>query len=263
METITLDQCGTTVQIPSDKENQGQYQVQLPQGDFLLLIVPTIYPSAASKFNHPNILAKRDTVMEFKHYRKAGSKFWTSQPGVEFILAIPKSRIALVMERGYSNVPVIINGKRTFLNVSGGTINGWTDSVHQGCTTGVTTKKSVIQALAEAAMTREEAAAYGLDKLLAEKLSTEGPGHYFSELCAKKVVKLKPGMKTILAGSYSIDGEHGPFEVVEKYKRQYVVKSKHRPETRVKERMIDWVKTGEVNGIASRLPICINYFSTP
>ena len=123
-----------------DFEVEEGYRVELPPGNHLIVVAGAHMGEPAYDFDHPNIVAKKSELFEFKHYRKSGSKFWTSKAGISFYLVIPKAQIELLPEKGYSYVPVLIQGRKCFLNVSGGGggINsGWTDYVarvaHIGC----------------------------------------------------------------------------------------------------------------------------------
>ena len=78
----------------------GGYKVVIDPGDHLILVAGATYGKPAAKFQHPNIVARKCEVHEFKHYRRAGSKFWTARPGVNFYLVIPKDRIEMIPETG-------------------------------------------------------------------------------------------------------------------------------------------------------------------
>ena len=81
------------------------YQVELPPGDHLIVVAGAHLGKPAYDFDHPNIAAKKSELFEFKHYRKGGSKFWTSKAGISFYFVIPKAQIELLPEKGYSYVP--------------------------------------------------------------------------------------------------------------------------------------------------------------
>ena len=100
---------------------EGGYRVELPPGNHLIVVAGANMGEPAYDFDHPNIAAKKSELFEFKHYRKSGSKFWTSKAGISFYLVIPKAQIELLPEKGYSYVPVLIHGRKCRLNVSGGT----------------------------------------------------------------------------------------------------------------------------------------------
>jgi hypothetical protein len=116
------------------------YCVKIEQGDNLVVVVGADYGSPASLFDHPNLAGKSPHIHEFKHYRHSGSKFWTARAGMDFYFVIPKNKIEMVAEKGYSYVPVLINGLKITLNVSGCGAKDWVDWVghvvhtHAGCT---------------------------------------------------------------------------------------------------------------------------------
>lgn len=100
-----------------------------------------------------------NTIMEFKHYRSSGGKFWTSAPGVDFLFCIPKSKIKLLPIQGHSYVHVEINGVEVVLNVCGGTTydketgkSGWQDWVRDEAHTLVNMPLKKIKAIAEVAI---------------------------------------------------------------------------------------------------------------
>lgn len=266
METITLDKCGTLVNIPPDKESSGPYVVQFPKESYLLLTVGALHGTAAANFDHPNVLTKQDSVFDFKHYRRGGSKFWSSQPGIEYRFAVPKTEIALIMERGLSYVPVMIGGKRVVLNVSGGSNGkeGWADWVHQDCHTCIVKTKSELRAIASVAMTREEAKKVGCDIIIAEKeQNSRNNTNNFVEYFAQKTIDLNIGMKVVLKDGCSWEASQGPFFIKDKYKQKVLL---HNGITRdgvwCKRTQISWAKTAEANGIVLRQPVSVNYLET-
>jgi hypothetical protein len=105
--------------VPEDGK-PNDYAVLAPNGDGPIFICGGVDArSKEAKLQFPNCIGQHEKIAEFKHSRKNGSKFWTSKPGVEIWFAIPRSEIKVIKTRGYSYVPVIINGVETFLNVSG------------------------------------------------------------------------------------------------------------------------------------------------
>lgn len=124
-EPKMLSDCGTCLVM--DDSINNRYQISIASGDYILVTAGAKVHTPASKFNHPNVIASVKKVFEFKHYRASGSKFWTSCAGIEHIFLVPKTAIKMLPEKGYSYIPVEINGVKTIFNVSGGTANGWTD----------------------------------------------------------------------------------------------------------------------------------------
>ena len=132
----------------TNEAGEVDYHVQLPEGDYLLVSAGLEYGSSAAKFDSDKILRTERRVHNFKHYAN-NRKWWTKKPGIDIWFAIPKDKIFMVHERGYSYVPVEIGGVRFNLNVSGGTSDGWTDYVNHGCSIGIFRAKKNLKALAD------------------------------------------------------------------------------------------------------------------
>ena len=134
MTTPTLlSQCGSQVVIDS----KDKYCLDIEPGEYLIITAGFDCNKPGAKFTHPNIAASRKTLHEYKHYRKNGSKFWTSHAGMDHVLIIPRSSITLLPIKGYSFIKAEINGVKVSFNVSGGGGEGWTDylynAVHIAC----------------------------------------------------------------------------------------------------------------------------------
>lgn len=128
MNTKLLSECGTELKLDPD------YQVKIQGGDLMIVIAGVDCNKPAFKFEHPNLACSCKALYDYKHYRKSGSKFYTSKAGMNFYFIVPKSKIAMILEKGNSYVPALINGVRVDFNVSGGTseTGGWTDYL-PGC----------------------------------------------------------------------------------------------------------------------------------
>lgn len=136
---------------------EPDYQVQIDNPkSYMLFVMGFDYNKKAAKMEHPAILHKRRKVHEYKHYRDNGSKFWTSRAGVDLLFAVPLDKITLLPEKGYSYVKIEINGKKFSLNVSGGTFNGWTDSVRNINQTSTNHKIQDVLALASVAIPKAD-----------------------------------------------------------------------------------------------------------
>lgn len=119
-----LSDCGILVTI----DDKQKYNISIEQGDYLIVIAGASAGKASMNFDHPNISATKKVIHEFKHYRKGGSKFWTSRAGKNYYFVIPRDQITLLPEKGYSYIPAEINGVKVTFNVSGGGGGGvWTD----------------------------------------------------------------------------------------------------------------------------------------
>ena len=99
---MRMDLAGDTFQVEAD------YQVKLPPGDHLIVIVGAHLGEPGYDFDHPNVAVKKSELFEFKHYHRTRGKFWTSKPGINFYFVLPKAQIELLSEKGYSYVPVVI-----------------------------------------------------------------------------------------------------------------------------------------------------------
>ena len=142
---------------------EERYEVRLPPGDHLIIVAGAHLGESGYDFDHPNIAAKKSELFQFKHYRQGGSKFWIAKAGISFYFAIPKAQIELLPEKGYSYVPVLIQGRKCHLNVSGGTgDNGWTDWVHQGVDIGCGWTIAALRSLATIALNPEDCRTQGI-----------------------------------------------------------------------------------------------------
>lgn len=129
-----------------------KYQVIVPKTEYMVLVMGFGADKAAARFSHPNIAASRKVVHNFKHYRKCGSKFWTSHAGVDHYMVVPTNAITMLPEEGYSYVRVEINGVKIKLNVTGGTMNGWTDYVGECAQTSINHKLADLKKVLEVAV---------------------------------------------------------------------------------------------------------------
>jgi signal peptidase I len=264
----------------------GGYRVLVAPGDHLVLMAGASYGKPAAGFRHPNIVARKCEVHEFKHYRKAGSKFWTARPGVNFYLVVPKDRIEMIPEKGYSYVPVKINGQKLVLNVSGGGgcgYPGWTDWVHRVVHTSVGFPKKTLKLLADVALSPEECKARGITFPLVGP--DESDKQRFIRLAAEKDTKptIKAGNKIVVdTNSCTWDSELSPIVTVvarttgHTYRRgktqpggTYVMKPTQQQKVlatddrghqwRIKFSLVDWLKTAEANGIPLASSDAVNH----
>lgn len=150
-EPTLLSNC--TNPIILDNNEKEPYRISYQEGTNLLLVMGFHSNKPAAKFSHPNIMATEKRIHEFKHYRKGGSKFWTAKSGVDHYLIIPRNKIIMLPEKGYSYVKTEINGVKISLNVSGGTCGkGWGDFFSSIVHTSVNHKLSDLKKVAEVAI---------------------------------------------------------------------------------------------------------------
>jgi hypothetical protein len=109
------------------------------------------HPSAT--FTHPNIARTASRVLEFKHYRGDGSKYWTRENGGSHFFVVPRSAVEVLPEETNSYPKVTVNGVMIQLNTSGGTNkNGWADWITAHPSTLVNLPITSLKALAKAAV---------------------------------------------------------------------------------------------------------------
>jgi len=246
-------------ELSGNVEVEPDYHVELPDTEYFILVAGGNYPAAATRYDHPNVAAKQDKVFLTRSYWPNGSKRWCQHAGRDFYFVIPRDRIALVFAKGYSYVPVIINGQTLHLDVSGGTCNeGWTDFVRQQVSVGIQFSKQKLDLLAEAVLPPDEAR--GKASLELTELST-GDAAGFVELLAGQVCRshLENGHKLVLQDGYTYDGSRGPFFLDSKAtrRRYYIAKvgSEHRTGFRAAYTTIDWTATAAANDFAVPRPI--------
>ncbi len=267
----------------------GGYKVEIDPGDHLILVAGATYGTPAASFQHPNVVAHKCEVHEFKHYCQSGRKFWTARPGVNFYFVIPKDRIEMVTERGYSYVPVKINGQKLVLNVSGGGSFGhfgWTDWVHRVVHTSVGFSKRVLKLLADVALSPDECKSRGITFPLVGP--DDNDKARFIRLAAERDVKptVKAGSKIVVdTHACSWNSEISPVVTVQArcegrtYRRgkagpdgtyvwkptltqKVVAADETGHQWRIRFSQVDWVKTAEANGIPLANPDAVNHIGS-
>ncbi len=239
-------------------EIEPGYYVELPDADCLVIVAGANYPAAATRYDHPNVAAMRDKVFHTRAYWPNGRKKWFQHAGREFSFVIPRQNIALVFDKGYSYVPVVINGQAFRLNVTGGTFDGWTDFVRQQAHIGIGFTRKLLDVLAEVALPPNLAVG-SVALELTEPPDSDAAA--FVELVAGHVCRssLKEGHKLLLRKGWTYEGSRGPFYVVSKPKgrRSYVARSGCESHfgIRVNYNAIDWTETAAANGFAIDAPL--------
>jgi hypothetical protein len=150
MEAKLLSECGS--QFVIDDNPKDRYVVEIQEGDFLVIDAGSIIGTPAAKFTHPNVAKTSKKIYEFKRHRANGSKFWTSKAGVSHFFIVPKSAITILPEKGFSYVHAIINGVKVSFNVSGGTVNGWSDWLRTNVSISVGHSVKDLKAIAQVAV---------------------------------------------------------------------------------------------------------------
>ena len=251
---MTTDEVGTVFRV------EEGYEVHFDPEDYLILKAGSKTDQPGSKFVHRNVVASCGRVFEFKHEARSGQKRWTTSCGVEFHLVVPKSRIELLHEKGYSYVPVIIGGLRTILNVSGGSDGqgGWCDWVRRIADTQVGFPLRSLALLADQALTPEECRARGITFDL--RLREIDQKRYTALATYARVRNLiQPGHKIVLASGWDCSGSEGPFPVVSRPRnKRHFLCDYGWGKVQVKYEAVDWVVTATLNGLAVEQPFAWN-----
>jgi hypothetical protein len=249
-----MDLAGERFQVGDD------YRVELPPGDHLIVIAGAHMAEPAHAFDHPNIVAKKSELFEFKHYRKSGSKFWTRKAGISFYLVIPKAQIELLPEKGYSYVPVLIHGHKCHLNVSGGGgAGGWTDYVRQVAHIGCGGTLAALRLLAAIALSPDECHVQKITLEIAPPKDYELVGFAEAAAAVTMRTRLWPGNQVLLLDDWGFQGSQGPFAVESRPRRKrYFICAGGLGRVRVQYAAIDWAKTAEINGVTVPSPVLVN-----
>jgi len=280
-EPKLLSECGPILVI--DDTPGEHYQVEIDPGEYLVIRTGVTAGKAMMNFTHPNMAASGKSVMEFKHYRKGGGKFWTVRAGMDFYFVIPRTAIKMLPEKGHSYVPAEINGVKVVFNVSGGgggCDGGWTDWVHTRTSIRINHKMRDLKKFAEVAVRGTALEPVAVEPLDAQDeirwnrmaaRNTKGLIEKVAKLVAEgktPVVKFMPG--------YGCDGVHEG-KAVEVERRRKRISEPSLPgflkswriehtgavnslilaidgkwnKVRAKVRHIDWAATAAANGIAA------------
>jgi hypothetical protein len=180
-----------------------------------------------------------------------GTKFWTSRLGRDFYFIVPKTEIKLIRDKGYSWVPVVVNGMKFSLNVSGGGAAQWVDSIRICCHTHCGWTKANLKKLAEVSWSPEQIREKEVPTF---DLQLNIDVDYFRRLAALSVGRSKITDRSIfyLDAFSTVDGSKGPFVVDARVKLRRSHQSVYfYPGSglryRAKFSQIDWVKTCEAN----------------
>ncbi len=191
MEAKLLSDCTSPIII--DDNPKDQYQIVFEPSEYQIIKMGFKSNHAGAKFTHPNIFATKKTIHEFKHYRSGGSKFWTASAGIDHYLIIPRNKITILPEKGYSYIPAEINGVKVSFNVTGGTNNGWTDYLGVRSTISVNHKLSDLKKLAEVAIRDSQ-----IEDTVAIEELTEDEENWWAFYDAKANPKIKENIAKMI-----------------------------------------------------------------
>ena len=241
-----LAQCGQRYDLAPD------YHIEFAPGPDLLIEAGALVATAAARFSHPRILATRPRVYEFRTYYAAGAKRWHARAGISHYLLMPKTEIRLVLEKGHSYVPVVINGVFAHFNVSGGTVDGWTDFVGQRVSISVGHSVRDLRGIADAARLPTEA-----DHEILPDLLDKSAALRFLRLAAAAIVpgrlrKLRErGGRARVQLAAGCRWEDKTVLEIESFRSRgrTLCCREGRWSVRVKYGQVDWIATARLNGI--------------
>ena len=251
---MRMDLAGDTLRV------EEGYEVKLPPGNHLIVVAGAHLGEPGYNFDHPNVAAKKSEVAEFKHCRGNGSKFWTSKAGIRFYFVLPKAQVELLPEKGYSYVPVLIQGRKCHLNVCGGTTSaGWRDCVDRVAHIGCGWPVKGLQSLAEIAASPTECRAQGITLEIKPLDDSDQQGFIQAAAAVTMRNRLGPGSQVLSRDGYSCQGSQGPFTVESRPRRQrHFICAVVMGRARVHYAAIDWIKTAEINGVTVPSPVLVN-----
>lgn len=270
-ESKLMSECGTKLVL--DDNPAEKYQIEIEPGDYLVIEVGGKVGKPVANFKHPNIALSVPKIYEFKHYRHGGGKFYTSAAGISHYLVIPRNKITLLPEKGYSYVKAVINGVKVSFNVTGIGSGGWTDVVHTQTQISVNHPLRDVKKLAEVAVRGT-----AMEPIVTEQFDAGDKAHW--ELLAAKAnpnVKatiyglvekgLNPVVKLLSGYVFEGKSEGKGIELVRGYKwhdlgegrKSYqqdgrvksIVMTVDGYRVRAKVDQIDWAATVKANGIAA------------
>ena len=106
-------------------------------------------------YRHP-LAVSAERQMDFKHTSNSGHKSWSTAQGIEHTFTIPRSKVLLTRDCGYSYPKVLIEGEEITLNTSGGSYaDGWGDFIYGSASTVVNGPLSWLAALEKIAIVKE------------------------------------------------------------------------------------------------------------
>ena len=228
-------------QVDGSIEIAPNYRVEVEAGEFLTLTIPCLYGTPAARVESPGIVARVDQLLEFKHYLPNGGKRWTAKAGTVLYVVLPKSAIELVLECGYSYVPVVINGVKTCLNVTGMGAGGWVDLVRGTVEISCGHTAAQVRAIASMGVPPDQFGARGISF---QPPQVEESAALTEVRAAKDEPSLlNPGAMVALRDGYNFQGQSGPFPFVQMRRGGRVELRSASGSFLAHRRQIDWTAT--------------------
>jgi len=270
-EPTLLSDCGELATL----DTKDIYNIAISKGEFQVITMGFSVDKPAIKFEHSSVITKVKTIHEFKHYRSGGGKFWTSRAGMDIVFIVPRNKIKLLPEKGYSYIRAEINGVKVSFNVSGGGGGAWTDYLTTWCDVSCNHPLRDVKKIAEVAIRNE-----GYEKAIFETLAKKEPinNEKWERLAANRKPELKekiyeliekgknPVIHLNFGWSFNDGGTFGTANKLIRGLKKYILTKNEKGEaqswewkedgkvksvicgyTRVKVSHINWYKTIEEN----------------
>lgn len=248
---MTLAEVGTRFTMQEDK-HKGPYYILFPPGDNLVLIALTPYEERFIAWDHPNLAAKLPLAFEQKHYRRGGSKFWSTHVGIDHFFVVPKTNIELIEKPGLSYVYIRVGKLDYIMNVSGGGSGAWTDWVSHSVHLVKYQPVRSLKNLAENAVPAAQCRNLGIIEDI-EKEAWRDPVMF--ERIALQEIPRQLGIDSVIIANRK------PYAVVNiNHKRRLMVGKNDQGHWRIRYSDIEWFKTAQANNIV--LPQCAAFNRT-
>lgn len=224
------------------------YFLKVEPGEFQIAVLPFEVGTPGYNLEDPKVFARNPAVFDRKH-ENDNRKWWTRHAGVNLCIVIPKDKIEVVPEVGYSYPKFKINGETLSFSTSGGTSgNGtWTDWLTNKGHVGCNAPLKVIRKLLAVALTPQEATAKGFKCDLPRLGKDEFQD--WTDLALAKTYRdyLKTGQKLSFSGDYKFvfDTANGAtFDAFNKNKLNVTIGGKKYQGI---AKNFDWTKTATEN----------------
>jgi hypothetical protein len=182
-----------------------KYKITVDQtANYILFELPYALDHHCWDLQPPNLLGRRTSLLEFKHYRQNGSKFWSCKPGISLYFAVAKDNIKILQKEGYS-YPELKIGKTSFrVNVSGGGGPLWTDHLGANVSCCTNLPKTTLKEISHHALTVQTAEAAGVNL---PAPTNHGADEINNALARQTLLpKLTKGQTIVLQTGFSVQG---------------------------------------------------------
>lgn len=248
----------------SPVSNKEGYGIKVAAGANLILTFAFKLPNPLIDFMHSKLAAKRVKILEFKHYRDSGSKFWTAHAGFELTFVVPKSALKLVLKKTHSYPEVMLGNHAIRLNVSlTGGCGPTLEYIGQDVNACVGYSAKIIKAVADVSLSPEICGRRETDpaKIYSEyDIKNERRADWLKAAYCK-LVKLEKGKKVVILKDASMyGGETFIVEDITKNGARLLLKRETgNYNCHAGRNVIDWQATAAANGVEVRFPAEFSY----